>query len=486
MGQMIESAIAEIANIFNATIEIGESTVFLKDIFKFILFFLAFIYFCRICKDFLRNKILTKFKLNEGNREAISTLFSYGLGVFGCIVALQAIGLKLDSLAVIIGGLGVGIGFGLQNLAKDFVGGLTLLIEQKIKVGDFIELDGLLGYVREVSLRSTVIRTRNGGDVVVPNGNLLEKQVLNWTHDSFVARLAIPIRVSYGSDPVLVTEVLLNSAYMESSVLVDPAPKAMFRKFGEHALEFELWVWVDRIDLDDHIKSSLNFIIEYNCRLAGVTIPLPQQELWLRNPELLNPECSPHLTQTQVANRNGHQQPPQSLSVRGLIQKIPYFEAFSELQLRQLIEVGYRRRLNAWDTLFREDEPGDAFYIVLSGSVEVSIDKLNRKLATLEAGQSFGELALLLGIPRTATVRSREDTMLFAIDRVGFTKLLKDNPDIYQKLVQELEHHKTELAQRQEELRALGLVDRDEDDKNPIAWVQKRLRNIFERSGIKV
>ncbi len=486
MIQIVKSAIAELTSIFNTAIEIGDSTVLLKDILKFILFFLTFIYFCRVFKTFLRNRVLTKFRLDEGNREAISTLFSYGLGVFGCIVSLQVIGLKLDSLAVVIGGLGVGIGFGLQNLARDFVGGLTLLIEQKIKVGDFIELDGLLGYVREVSLRSTVIRTRNGGDVVVPNGSLLEKQILNWTRDSFVARLAIPIRVSYGSDPVLVTEVLLNSAYMEPSVLLDPAPKAMFRKFGEHALEFELWVWVDRIDLDDHIKSSLNFIIEYNCRMSGITIPLPQQELWLRNPEVLTPESSAQLTRVEGSSSNGNTHPKPSLSVRNLLQKIPYFEAFSELQLRQLIEVGYRRRLDALEVLFRENDPGDAFYIILSGSVEVSIDKLDRKLAVLESGQSFGELALLLGIPRTATVRSPAETMLFAIDRTGFTKLLKDNPDIYQKIVQELEQHKTELAQRQEELRALGLVDRDEDDKNPISWVQKRLKNIFERSGTKV
>ncbi len=249
MSTLFSSIFNDIIQIFNTSISLGETAISLKDIFQLIIAIFLFFFFCRSIKKILRNRILTKFKIDEGNREAISTLVSYGFGIFGLIVVLQAMGLKLDSLAVVVGGLGVGIGFGLQNMAKDFISGFTLLLERKIKVGDFVELDGLSGYIKEVALRSTLIRTRNGGDVVVPNGHLIDQRILNWTLDSYVARIEIPVGVAYESDPLLVTETLLNAAYSESSVLSEPPPKVMFVGFGDSALNFELWVWVNRIDL---------------------------------------------------------------------------------------------------------------------------------------------------------------------------------------------------------------------------------------------
>jgi potassium-dependent mechanosensitive channel len=475
-----QSIFNPIFHVLNASIKIGDTTISLKDIFQIVITLILFFFFCRFLKKFLKTKILTKFGIDEGNREAISTLVSYGVGTFGLLVVLQASGLKLDALAVIVGGLGVGIGFGLQNTAKDFISGFTLLLERKIKVGDFVELDGLSGYIKEVALRSTLIRTRNGGDVVVPNGHLIDKQILNWTLDSYVARIEVPVNVAYGSDPLLVTETLLNAAYLEPSVIAEPPPKVMFLGFGDHALKFELWVWVNRIDLDPHIRSSLNFNIEYNFRISGLKIPFPQHEVWVQNSEDFalshnsKSAIAAQLTRTQI-------QVPlsQVMSLRKLLQQVAYFANFSELQLRQLIEVGFRRRLAKSDILFRENDPGDAFYIVLSGSVEVFVEKLNKQLAILPAGKFFGELALMLGIPRTASVRALEDTMLFVINRTGFQKLLQDNSEVYDSLVRELEKCQSELTQRREELCRLGLIENDENDSNAIAWMRNRLKSLF-------
>jgi potassium-dependent mechanosensitive channel len=479
MLTLFQSIFNEILHFFNASISLGETAISLRDIFQIIVAIFLFFFFCRFLKNFLKNKILIKFGIDEGNREAISTLVSYGVGTFGLIVVLHAIGLKLDSLAVIVGGLGVGIGFGLQNMAKDFISGFTLLLERKIKVGDFVELEGLSGYIKEVALRSTLIRTRNGGDVVVPNGHLIDKQILNWTLDSYVARIEIPINVSYGSDPLLVTETLLNAAYLEQAVLSEPPPKVMFLGFGEYALNFELWVWVNRIDLDPHIRSSLNFNIEYNFRISGLSFPVPQQELWVKNYEFLEPFVDSKKAIATQLNRTQIQVPPDRvMSLRKLLQQVTYFANFSELQLRQLIEVGFRRRLATSDILFRENDPGDAFYIVLSGSVEVFVEKLNKQLAILPAGKFFGELALMLGIPRTASVRALEDTMLFVINRTGFQKLLQENYEVYESLIRELEKCQVELAERREELIRLGLID-ENDDINPIAWMRKRLKSLF-------
>jgi CRP-like cAMP-binding protein len=162
-----------------------------------------------------------------------------------------------------------------------------------------------------------------------------------------------------------------------------------------------------------------------------------------------------------------------------LLRQVNYFQNFTELELRKLVEVGYRKRLPALEILFREDEPGDAFYIILSGSVKAFVEKLNKPLATLQAGQFFGELALMLGIPRTATVQALEDTILFVINNKGFKKILQEHPDLAEGIIQELGKHQEELVERQQQLREVGLLDAEEDDKNPLIWVRRRLKNLF-------
>ena len=159
--------------------------------------------------------------------------------------------------------------------------------------------------------------------------------------------------------------------------------------------------------------------------------------------------------------------------------EVTYFKNFTDVELRKLIEVGYRKRIKPLDFLFHEGDPGDAFYIILSGSVEVFVEKINKNLTTLKAGKFFGELALILGIPRTASVRAIEDTILFAINKKGFEKILHENPELAEVILQEFGKHKEELFERQSELRTLGLVDIEEDDKNIIVWVRSRFKNLF-------
>ena len=226
--------------------------------------------FARSLKRFLKNFLLLKLKFNEGNREVISLLVSLGMGILGFILVLQAMGIQLASFAFIIGGFGIGIGFGLQELTKNLVSGLTILGEGKLKVGDLIEFNNKMGYIREISIRSTVIRTFKGSDLVVPNTELTSGSVENWNYDNCQGRIEIPITVAYESDPVLVTEMLLESACMEKSVLRNPPPKVIFKGFGEHALNFELWVWVEKIHQRLFILSSLNFIIQYNFQQRGI------------------------------------------------------------------------------------------------------------------------------------------------------------------------------------------------------------------------
>ena len=454
-------------------LKIGETVISLSSLLQLAAGIILVVIFSRFLKHFLKQIVLVKLRIAEGNREELATILSYVAGIIAFIMVLQSINFNLASLAVLAGGLGVGIGFGLQDATKNFISGLTILLERKLKVGDFIEFDGLSGYIKEISIRSTLIHTRDGGDVVVPNSKLVESKLINWSYDSFIGRIHLPLRVAHENNTALVTETLLKSAYMETAVLQQPPPEVIFVDFGDNSLNFELRVWVKRIDLEPQIRSSLNFIIEHNLRQQQISTAFPQMELLVRNQQGLIDNIN-----SKVSNLSS-QKLSEPTTITNLLRRVSYFQNLTDLEVQKLVEVGYRKRLIASEVLFYEDEIGDTFYIILSGSVEVFVIKLNKSLSTMQAGQFFGELSLMLGIPRTATVRALEDTVVFVINSKGFKRLLQEHQNIADMVIQELEKHQEELSQRQQQLRDLGLIQADEDDKNPMNWVRKRLKNLF-------
>lgn len=469
---------------------IGTNTFSLSSITNIILLLLIVLIIARITKTISKQWLLARLKFDAGNREAISTMLTYFVSTIGTIAVLQASGLNLTSLAVLAGGLGIGIGFGLQSVTKDFISGLVLLLGRSIKINDFVqfgerqEFKNLQGTVTEISLLFTIIQTKDGGSLILPNSYLVIYPILNWSYGLQKNRLRIPIKLGKDSDIVLFTETVLNATYLESTILKNPSPKLVLKEFGENYCEFELQVWVEQIKDEQITINALNYAIEYHLRQQGISLFFPTNELLLREQKFpfsilidkqqnsitsSGSEIFPHLNQLNT----------KTLSVRDLLQKVAYFENFTELELRQLIEVGYRKRLEKEKVLFDEGAPGDAFYIVLSGSVEVFVSRIEKHLAILKAGSFFGELSLILGIPRTASVRALEPTVLFAIDSQGFKQLLQEQPELAEVIIKELEKHQEELAQRQKQLREMGLIDKDEDDSNLVAWVRKRLGKLF-------
>jgi potassium-dependent mechanosensitive channel len=485
----LQQLLTTILQFFTAPLfHIGDTAISLSLTVGVLIALFVIVFLARIFKDFLRSQLLVRLGMDEGNRAAISTIVSYSAGTVGFIIVLQSIGLNLASLVLVAGGLGVGIGFGLQDLTKNFVSGLTLLIERKIKVGDFVEFEGLSGHVKEISIRSTLVRTLDGSDVIVPNSFLVENRLVNWSYDNYAGRVRIPVRVEFDTDPLLVTEILARVAYNEPDVVHTYPPEVLFRGFGDSSLQFELWVWINRIDLEPQIKSSLYFRINRELRLNDIKVPFVQTEMWLKNPEELMTYGSKveHVlkmrsleTQNLEARQISKGTPESPLYLRDMLRQIAYFQNFSDLELRQLIEVGYRRNIKAGEILFREDDPGDDFYIILSGSLDVKLIKLDKQLATLKMGDFVGELALMLDIPRTATVEALEDTTLFAVNRNGFTKLLQIYPNLAELVARELCKRQEELALTQKQLRQLGLTDTPEDSKNLMLWVRQRLSNLF-------
>lgn len=461
-------------------LEIGSASLTLGAIVQFILALLVALLGALGFKRLLANQILNRLGFRQGTRESIATITSYGLGTMLCLVVLQLLGVNLASVAVLAGSLGIGIGFGLQDITRNFISGIALLVEQKLKVGDFIEWEGISGYVDEISLRSTVMRTITQRHVVIPNSSLVGAQVINWTYHDTKGWVPVYVSVAHESDPVLVIEALLDSAYLEETVSYEYPPEVYFINFGVSSLDFVLWIWVDRIDLKHKTESSLRFIIDQNLRQHHIRLASPRYDLWHRNPTVMvtsTLETYEADAQRQQAISSLGETAQKPVAVRDLLRQIPYFADCSTVELRKLVEVGHRRRLEPGEILFREGDPGDAFYIILSGSVSYALEGFDQP-TVMTAGQFSGEFSLMLGIPRTVTVRALEDTTVFAISPQGFKQILQSQPHLYDLIVQELGRHEIELSQQKRRLRELGLISQDYDN-NPVAWVQKQLEKLF-------
>ncbi|MGF1538336.1 MAG: mechanosensitive ion channel domain-containing protein [Elainellaceae cyanobacterium] len=461
-------------------LQVGPSALTLSAIAQFILALLVALLISLGFKRVLANQVLNRLGLKQGTRESVATVLSYGLGTIMALALLQALGVNLASVAVLAGSLGIGIGFGLQDLTRNFTSGVAMLVEQKLKVGDFIEWEGLSGYIVEISLRSTVIRTITQRHIVIPNSNLVGSQVVNWTYKDTKGWVPVPVSVAHDSDPVLVIEALLDSAYLEETVSYEYPPEVYFTGFGDHSLDFILWIWVDRVDLKHKTESSLRFIIDLSLKQRNIRLASPRYDVWHRNPNVVVPSSIEDYDvyfQVQHGGPASGESYPKPVATRDLLRGISYFADCSTVELRKLVEVGHRRRLEAGEILYRAGDPGDAFYIILCGSVGYTLDGVEQS-TVLGSGQFIGEFSLMLGVPRTVTVKALEDTTVFTISPQGFKRILQSQPRLYDLIVQEMSRHEAELTQQERHLRKLGLIN-NEYEHNPVAWVQKQLEKLF-------
>ncbi len=437
----------------------------------------------------VQRKILNQLKLDRGLQAAVTVFIKYFLITISIIIILQTAGINLSSIAVIGGVIGIGIGFGLQNIASNFISGLVLLFEQSIKVGDYIEIGNLKGIIEKIAVRSTVLRTTDDLFVIVPNQHFLDNETVNWSYAGHTCRIHIPIGVSYHTDVLVLTEALLTAARLEPRVLSNPAPEVWFEKFGEHSLDFELLVWINEPSANKPIRSSLNFLIAHQLRQKNIEIPFPTREIIFKNPEtiqnLINEKVSKFNTETSNSSITFN---PESSSIHeksnyainrnlhDLLRKISYFERCTEVELFALVARGYRKYFKENEIIFREDEPSENFFIILSGNVEIFSEKNNQLIATLGEGEFFGEISLLTGTPRTATVRSlTADTLLFVVDRQQLQKLLSEHRELGEQIA-------LKLSERQQILISLGLLNEEELQNAhyaALSWVRDRLNSLF-------
>jgi len=276
-----------ILSIFKKGVSIGDLTILPGKIFwglvVFGIFWSAISWLTSKVKKELRES-----RLSKSAQDTTASLVSYSGFGLAVAIGLGIAGMDFSNLAIIFGALSVGIGFGLQNIVNNFVSGLILLFERPIVRGDWIIVGSTEGYVSKISVRSTIIRTFDRADVIVPNSELISGQVTNWMKTDRIGRVKVPVGVAYGSDTGKVKKILLEAALNHPNVITSdsktiPAPHVLFLEFGDSSLNFELRFFIKDIDERLITRSDINFAIDAAFRENGIQIPFPQRDVHIIN-----------------------------------------------------------------------------------------------------------------------------------------------------------------------------------------------------------
>ena len=262
----------------------GADTVTIGGILLLVFLFASVIIVERILQRLLIRRFLSKTRLQPSLQYGLSRIFGYTLIAIGFYVAFQAVGFDLSSLAIVAASVGVGVGFGLQNIINNFVSGIIILAERPISIGDRSEVAGGAGRVTKIQLRSTTVVTNDNITMIVPNADFISNTVTNWSHGDPKVRIRVPVGVAYGSDLKLLQQLLLEAAGEHPKALRDPSPVVLFNEFGDSSLNFELGVWTQEMTAAPiHFTSEMNFIIEQKLRENDIEIPFPQRDLHVRS-----------------------------------------------------------------------------------------------------------------------------------------------------------------------------------------------------------
>ena len=288
--------------------KVGAAEISVQDIAVFFAVLFGAVIFSRMLRFVLTEEILPRTRLPRGVPGAVDVLSRYGILLLGFFIALAAAGVDLSKVTLLISALGVGIGFGLQNVVNNFVSGLILVFEHPVQVGDLVEVGNIFGEVRKIGFRASVLRTPDGADVIVPNSELIGSRVINWSLSDRLRRINISVGAAYGTNPNRVIDILIDIARKHPAVLAEPAPQAVFDRFAESSLNFTLLCWTD-VDSFFLARSELTIAINDAFKEVGIQIPFRQQELYIHWPGETGAATAPSAPSNEVAQGKNPERP---------------------------------------------------------------------------------------------------------------------------------------------------------------------------------
>lgn len=363
--------------------------------------------------------------------------------VAAAMLALRSAGLSLGSLVATSAVLTAVIGLSLQDTLGNLFAGLAIQAQQPFEVGDWIQFDPdpqLVGQVIEINWRATKVQTNDHVEVTVPNGALAKIPIRNFTKPSLVSRRTLAFHAPYEIAPVRVQQVVAAAVADAAGVLRAPPVEVITAGFSDSGIEYHVRFFIDRFTDRAPIESGVRDRVWYALSRAGIAIPFPIRDLRMHT----------------AAN----DPTPDLIAREGSLGCVDFLRVLSQGDLRSLAASSSWRRYAPGESIVRQGEPGDELFIVVRGAVTVRVERdgLSADVATLSAGEYFGEMSLLTGEPRSATVRASSDTELLAVGTQPFAEILRTTPALAEALSEEIARRRAQTGERAGELATQGMA----------------------------
>lgn len=287
MQENTNRAVNSIFDVLNYNLfALGDAKITPLSILYILLLAILLVWLSGKIKSLLISRLLVRLRLDTGAQQAVGTIVRYAILFVGFLIILQTVGIDLTTLNVLAGAIGIGVGFGLQNVANNFISGLIVLLERPIKVGDRIEVGGVTGQVASVGARSTRIRTNDNIVIIIPNSKFISENVVNWSYESGMIRFRVPVAVAYDADLDAVSKILINTANENPATLSEPEPVVRYMKFDDSSVTVELRAYSrERLHQQGRFKSELYREIIRKFREQNIPLPDPQPKLYLQQPD---------------------------------------------------------------------------------------------------------------------------------------------------------------------------------------------------------
>jgi potassium efflux system protein len=268
---------------FESGINIGGTKITILSIAYLIIFLIFFTFLSRIIRKALQNRVLPRTRLDIGARASFVNVVIYAFWILAIYTGINILGINLSSLAFMAGALGIGIGFGLQNIVNNFISGVILLFDPSIQVGDMVQIGEDWGTINRINIRTTIVQSFDNAALIIPNSQMLSNKVTNWSYKDPKVRRQVDVGVAYGSDVQKIRTILLQIVSDMPDIMEDPAPRVDFMDFGDSALIFRIRFWITSPDYWLTAPTELRFRIDEEFKKNGIEIAFPQRDIHIRS-----------------------------------------------------------------------------------------------------------------------------------------------------------------------------------------------------------